>query len=145
VLSYCGRHITDCLIGRNSRRLFLHIPRLVHVETVHRRTACHCIIINSRTFNSFSSTMSATAEKSLFDPELGKTRDDSNSEREPEETEEAPVEPPSGPPSGPPIFPEGGLRAWTAVFGCWCALFFTFGYVNTFGYVLFTVVSRSSF
>ena len=74
--------------------------------------------------------MSADPEKTVSDLELGKTRDDSNSEHELEET---PVAPPSVP--VPPVFPEGGLRAWTAVFGCWCALFFTFGYVNTFGYV----------
>jgi hypothetical protein len=40
--------------------------------------------------------------------------------------------------TGPPKhnFPEGGRRAWLAVLGCWCAMFFTFGYLNAFGYVL---------
>ncbi|GME26830.1 putative mfs monocarboxylate protein [Neofusicoccum parvum] len=40
---------------------------------------------------------------------------------------------PADGPSGMPIVPEGGMRGWMAVAGCWCALFFTFGYVNSFG------------
>jgi hypothetical protein len=31
-------------------------------------------------------------------------------------------------------FPEGGLRAWKTVAGCWAVMFITFGYVNAFGY-----------
>lgn len=32
-------------------------------------------------------------------------------------------------------FPEGGARAWLVVLGAWATMFFTFGYVNAFGYV----------
>lgn len=38
--------------------------------------------------------------------------------------------------SVPHEFPEGGLRAWLVVFGCWCISFASFGYVNSFGSVL---------
>jgi hypothetical protein len=30
-------------------------------------------------------------------------------------------------------FKEGGTRGWLAVVGCWCVMFFTFGYLNAFG------------
>jgi hypothetical protein len=30
-------------------------------------------------------------------------------------------------------FPEGGTRGWLVVLGCFCVMFFTFGYVNAFG------------
>ncbi|KAF5686667.1 riboflavin transporter mch5 [Fusarium denticulatum] len=30
-------------------------------------------------------------------------------------------------------FPEGGIQAWTVVFGCWCGMFCTFGLVNCIG------------
>lgn len=33
-------------------------------------------------------------------------------------------------------FPEGGLKAWMVVLGCWCTSFASFGYVNSFGSVL---------
>lgn len=33
-------------------------------------------------------------------------------------------------------FPEGGLKAWLVVLGCWCTSFASFGYVNSFGYVM---------
>ena len=33
-------------------------------------------------------------------------------------------------------FPEGGLKAWLVVVGCWCTSFASFGYVNSFGSVL---------
>jgi hypothetical protein len=33
-------------------------------------------------------------------------------------------------------FPEGGLKAWLVVLGCWCASFASFGYVNSFGYAV---------
>lgn len=40
-------------------------------------------------------------------------------------------------------YPEGGLRAWLVVFGCWCTSFASFGYVNSFGCVLSrSVLSR---
>lgn len=32
------------------------------------------------------------------------------------------------------IFPEGGLKAWSVVVGCFCIMFITFGYLNAFGY-----------
>jgi hypothetical protein len=37
--------------------------------------------------------------------------------------------------AGPPahVFAEGGQRAWLVVVGAWCAMFFTFGYLNAFG------------
>ncbi|KKO96864.1 riboflavin transporter MCH5 [Trichoderma harzianum] len=45
-------------------------------------------------------------------------------------------------------FPEGGLRAWLVVFGCWCTSFASFGYVNSFGvyetYYLKTFLSGHS-
>ncbi len=30
-------------------------------------------------------------------------------------------------------FPEGGTRGWLVILGCFCVMFFTFGYVNAFG------------
>jgi hypothetical protein len=33
----------------------------------------------------------------------------------------------------PPSFPEGGTRAWLVVVGCFCIMFYTFGYLNAFG------------
>ncbi|KEY64535.1 hypothetical protein S7711_03601 [Stachybotrys chartarum IBT 7711] len=33
-------------------------------------------------------------------------------------------------------FPEGGFKAWLCVFGGWCAMFGTYGFVNTLGAVL---------
>jgi hypothetical protein len=30
-------------------------------------------------------------------------------------------------------FPEGGSQGWLVVLGCFCVMFFTFGYVNAFG------------
>lgn len=30
-------------------------------------------------------------------------------------------------------FKEGGTRGWLTVVGCWCVMFFTFGYLNAFG------------
>ncbi|RFU75119.1 major facilitator superfamily domain, general substrate transporter [Trichoderma arundinaceum] len=45
-------------------------------------------------------------------------------------------------------FPEGGLRAWLVVLGCWCTSFASFGYVNSFGvyetYYLETFLSGHS-
>lgn len=35
----------------------------------------------------------------------------------------------------PPSFPEGGLKAWLVVLGCWCTSFASFGIVNSFGSV----------
>ncbi len=32
-----------------------------------------------------------------------------------------------------PEFPEGGTRGWLVILGCFCVMFFTFGYVNAFG------------
>ena len=34
-----------------------------------------------------------------------------------------------------PQFPEGGIKAWLVVAGCWCTSFASFGFVNSFGYV----------
>ena len=33
-------------------------------------------------------------------------------------------------------FQEGGTKAWLVVFGCWCVSFASFGYINSFGFVL---------
>lgn len=33
----------------------------------------------------------------------------------------------------PPSFPEGGTKAWSVVLGCFCIMFYTFGYLNAFG------------
>lgn len=46
----------------------------------------------------------------------------------------------SNAPPGMPEVPEGGKRGWMAVAGCWCALFFTFGYVNSFGCVQLSTI-----
>lgn len=62
--------------------------------------------------------------------------------REPETVAEADLEKtgvhPSPQNAGPPgmnpaDFPDGGLRAWTVVFGGWCGLFCTFGLINCTG------------
>ncbi|PVH80562.1 MFS general substrate transporter [Cadophora sp. DSE1049] len=39
----------------------------------------------------------------------------------------------SKPEQAPPNFPEGGLKAWLVVLGCWCTSFTSFGYINSFG------------
>jgi MFS family permease len=61
---------------------------------------------------------------------------------EPENVLEADLEkagvhpaPQSGFPPGmaPADFPDGGLKAWTVVFGGWCGLFCTFGMINCIG------------
>jgi hypothetical protein len=61
---------------------------------------------------------------------------------EPENVLEADLEkadihhpPPSGfaPGMAPADFPDGGLKAWTVVFGGWCGLFCTFGMINCIG------------
>jgi hypothetical protein len=45
-----------------------------------------------------------------------------------------PAAPPAGPPGfNPADFPDGGLEAWTVVFGGWCGLFATFGFINCIG------------
>jgi hypothetical protein len=63
-------------------------------------------------------------------------------QREPENVVEADLEktgvhpPPAnaGPPGmNPADFPDGGLQAWTVVFGGWCGLFCTFGLINCIG------------
>jgi hypothetical protein len=42
--------------------------------------------------------------------------------------------PPAGPPGmNPADFPDGGLQAWLVVFGGWCGLFATFGFINCIG------------
>ncbi len=38
-------------------------------------------------------------------------------------------------PDPPQASPEGGRNGWLAVLGCWTVMFYTFGYVNAFGYV----------
>lgn len=50
---------------------------------------------------------------------------------------DAPAQPAAGPPPGsgwhPSDFPDGGLQAWLVVFGGWCGLFCTFGFVSCIG------------
>ncbi|EXJ83522.1 hypothetical protein A1O1_07145 [Capronia coronata CBS 617.96] len=36
-------------------------------------------------------------------------------------------------PASAPEYPEGGGRAWLVVLGCFCVMFYTFGYLNAFG------------
>ncbi|KAK5130044.1 hypothetical protein LTR08_002518 [Meristemomyces frigidus] len=36
-------------------------------------------------------------------------------------------------PAAMPVFPEGGIKAWLVVLGCWCTSFASFGIVNSFG------------
>ncbi|KJR88946.1 monocarboxylate transporter [Sporothrix schenckii 1099-18] len=46
----------------------------------------------------------------------------------------APPAPPAAPPGmSPADFPDGGLQAWSVVFGGWCGLFCTFGLINCIG------------
>lgn len=64
-------------------------------------------------------------------------------EREPDNVVEAdlektgvhPAPPPNSMPPGmnPSDFPDGGITAWTVVFGGWCGLFCTFGMINCIG------------
>lgn len=74
-----------------------------------------------------------------------------NTFAEPENVAEADIEKgdkdmekqqPAGPPAGgpkpgsgwhPSDFPDGGLQAWCVVFGGWCGLFCTFGFVSCIG------------
>jgi hypothetical protein len=35
-------------------------------------------------------------------------------------------------------FPEGGARAWMVVLGAFCVSFSTFGYMNAFGWALYS-------
>lgn len=41
-----------------------------------------------------------------------------------------PVQPTPVNPMDPSQFPDGGLKAWTVVFGAWCGLFVSFGWIN---------------
>lgn len=58
-----------------------------------------------------------------------------------DEKKEAAGQPPPPPPGGPQPgsgwhpsdFPDGGLEAWSVVFGGWCGLFCTFGFVSCIG------------
>lgn len=63
-------------------------------------------------------------------------------EREPDNAAQADLEktgaePPAAnqapPGMNPADFPDGGLQAWLVVFGGWCGLFCTFGFVNCIG------------
>ncbi|TQN70091.1 MFS transporter asaE [Colletotrichum shisoi] len=47
--------------------------------------------------------------------------------------DEAPSGPAAPPGMNPADFPDGGIQAWTVVFGGWCALFCTFGLINCVG------------
>lgn len=70
---------------------------------------------------------------------LGDTREpETVTEADLEKTGVHPPPPPQAAGGGPPgmnpaDFPDGGLRAWTVVFGGWCGLFCTFGLVNCTG------------
>lgn len=74
------------------------------------------------------------AERDLEDMKLESQLDQ---ERPSEETTvPAPeqAQPPHQPAFNPNAdFKEGGIRGWLAVVGCWCVMFFTFGYLNAFG------------
>ena len=80
------------------------------------------------------------------------SRTNANIYPEPEDVAEADVEeaakekaeqqqqqgpPAGGPPPGsgwhPSDFPDGGVQAWLVVFGGWCGLFCTFGFINCIG------------
>ncbi|RFU28340.1 hypothetical protein B7463_g7987, partial [Scytalidium lignicola] len=41
-------------------------------------------------------------------------------------------------------YPEGGRQAWLAVLGCFAVMFFTFGYINAFGYYSLLIWSQKS-
>ena len=67
---------------------------------------------------------------------------DEPSEKEPQSDVEAGLPGEKGPEGEVPVgvnqgpsmtFPEGGLRAWSVVFGTSAILFSTFGYANAFG------------
>jgi hypothetical protein len=51
------------------------------------------------------------------------------------EDEKAPVDEKPAAPAGPDPkeFPDGGLKAWSVVFGGWCCLFASFGWINCIG------------
>lgn len=65
------------------------------------------------------------------DIEKGLAEDESDGEKK------SNAAPPAGPQPGsgfhPSDFPDGGLQAWLVVFGGWCALFATFGFVSCIG------------
>lgn len=50
-----------------------------------------------------------------------------------DDTANAPTGPPPGSGWHPSDFPDGGLQAWLVVFGGWCGLFCTFGFVSCIG------------
>lgn len=57
--------------------------------------------------------------------------DRQSDKKEEEDVEASPVASPTPPAVGD--FPDGGLAAWSVVFGCTCAIFATFGLVNAWG------------
>lgn len=72
----------------------------------------------------------------LGDASLASSADiDLESKQQNESNSNAPnvAEAESKPQQAPPNFPEGGLKAWLVVFGCWCTSFTSFGYINSFG------------
>lgn len=93
-----------------------------------------------RTLDRFPSQNNETLANIIAEPEnvaeadieKGLAEDESD-----EEKKKSGAAPPSGPQPGsgfhPSDFPDGGLQAWLVVFGGWCALFATFGFVSCIG------------
>ena len=55
------------------------------------------------------------------------------SSAQPAESELEPQPQPPAAVSPDADFKEGGLKGWLIVVGCWCVMFFTFGFLNAFG------------
>lgn len=93
-------------------------PSLERVRTLHR--------IPSQNKETLANTIAEPENVAEADIEKGLASD-----------EEKPGAAPAGPPPGsgfhPSDFPDGGFEAWMVVFGGWCGLFCTFGFVSCIG------------
>lgn len=93
----------------------------------------------TRTLDRFPSQNNETLANIIAEPEevaeadieKGLAEDDTDHEKNPGAAPAAGPQPGSG--FHPSDFPDGGLQAWLVVFGGWCALFATFGFVSCIG------------
>lgn len=85
--------------------------------------------ISSQNHETLANIIAEPEEVAEADIEKGRQLD-----AEKEATGDAPA---GGPPPGsgwhPSDFPDGGLQAWSVVFGGWCGLFCTFGFISCIG------------
>ena len=79
--------------------------------------------------------LGVTPDPSAIIHEASKQYKGSDESDESQEYQERTASPVSSDES-PDVFPDGGLQAWLVVFGGWCALFCTFGFVNCIGVFL---------